>query len=75
MSHRHSQGRRSAHASAWLVLLTVTCLVTFSSVGFNQEQVVRVPGAVYDADFPNEKPGPGAAARSVRNLGAGPWPR
>jgi len=58
MSHRHSQGPRSAHASAWLVLLTITCVVTFCSVAFNQEQVVRVPGAVYDADFPNEKPGP-----------------
>ena len=38
--------------------LTAACVVTFCSVAFNQEQIVRVPGAVYDADFPNEKPGP-----------------
>ncbi|MBI4888310.1 MAG: hypothetical protein HY824_14545, partial [Acidobacteria bacterium] len=29
-----------------------------TAVAFNQEPVVRVPGAVYDSDVPNEKPGP-----------------
>ena len=35
--------------------LTVAAVVSFSVIAFNQ---ARVPGAEYDADFPNEKPGP-----------------
>ena len=40
-----------------IIGLTPACVYVLP-VAFNQEQIVRVPGAVYDADFPNEKPGP-----------------
>ena len=39
-----------------IVGLTAAAIVSFSAVVSNQQ--VRVPGAQYDADFPNEKPEP-----------------
>src|SRR5688500_19125923 len=36
--------------------LTAAAIVAFSVIASGQ--AVRVPGAEYDADFPNEKPGP-----------------
>jgi len=39
-----------------IVGLTAAAVVALSAIAFNQ--AVRVPGAVYDSDFPNEKPSP-----------------